>query len=379
MSALLEQSSALSLEKLKSLSYPTPFLVMDLSNLTQRYQELFEALTGIQLHYAMKCNPDARILSHLDGLGCRFEIASLAELEMLQSVGVDPKTVLFSNPVKPISHIQGSFAAGLTHFSFDSIAEIQKLATHAPGASVYVRLATEDATSEVASEGKFGVGISQAIALMMEARRQGLHPAGIAFHVGSQMTTPAAWVRAIEASGKLMQLLADIGIHLQFLDIGGGFPAHYGTYQPDFKLFGEVISAALATQLPYSVDVIAEPGRSLVAEAGVMVASVIGIASRNGKRWVHLDVGAFNGMMESLETRNALQFPLRDSQDSAVDFCNLTGPSCDSQDTILFQVPLSQNLAVGDKVYLYSAGAYTTSYASNFNGFSIPEVYCIGV
>ncbi len=121
-----------------------------------------------------------------------------------------------------------------------------------------------------------------------------------------------------------------------------------------------------------------EPGRALVAEAGTIVATVIGIAHRSGTRWVHLDVGAFNGLMESLETRNRLRYPLSDSRRSRVrGRCHLTGPSCDSQDTILFDAELSAEIATGDQVYIGSTGAYTTVYASEFNGFAAPVVRCV--
>jgi ornithine decarboxylase len=121
-----------------------------------------------------------------------------------------------------------------------------------------------------------------------------------------------------------------------------------------------------------------EPGRGLVADAGIMVATVIGTATRGGTRWLHLDVGAFNGMMESLETQNSLRYPVTDSRASAqTEFYNLTGPTCDSQDTILLNVELSHDLRTGDRVYIHTAGAYTTCYASTFNGFELPATYCI--
>jgi ornithine decarboxylase len=134
--------------------------------------------------------------------------------------------------------------------------------------------------------------------------------------------------------------------------------------------------AALTGALP--VPAVVEPGRALVAEAGTLTATVIGIADRGGTRWVHLDVGAFNGLLESLETGNRLRYPLSDSRRSPVRArCHLTGPTCDSQDTILFDAELSADLATGDRVHLGSTGAYTTVYASGFNGFGPPAVRCV--
>jgi ornithine decarboxylase len=138
-----------------------------------------------------------------------------------------------------------------------------------------------------------------------------------------------------------------------------------------------VIEAGLA-KLPYPVHAVIEPGRALVAEAGTLTATVIGTAVRAGQRWIHLDVGAFNGLMESLETNNQLRFPVRDSRNSlARDRFHLTGPTCDSQDTILFDVELSADLSTGDRVHIGSTGAYTTVYASSFNGFGVPAVRCV--
>lgn len=110
-----------------------------------------------------------------------------------------------------------------------------------------------------------------------------------------------------------------------------------------------------------------------------MVSTVIGVAQRAGRRWAHLDVGAFNGVMEALETGNRLRYPIEDSRCSAARTrFDLTGPTCDSQDTVLFDVPMSADLAVGDRVRIAVAGAYTTAYASGFNGFDVPSVHYVG-
>jgi ornithine decarboxylase len=330
----------------------------------------------MDVHYAMKCNPDELLLRYLHGEKCGFEIASGMELQELMNVGVSPAEVLFSNPVKIEAHIASAAQAGLYRFAFDSRTELEKIARQAPGASVYVRLATAAAGSVVPSEGKFGVDAAKALELMKRAASLGLRPYGVAFHVGSQMEEPEAWARAIRLSGGLMRDLRAAGITITMLDLGGGFPAHHQERVPGVKEFAKVILGALA-ELPYQPEkLVIEPGRGLVGDAGAMVATVIGLATRGAKNWVHLDVGAFNGMMEALETGNALGFPLADSRQSAAKSrYHLTGPSCDSQDTILLDCELSADLQLGDKVFIYTAGAYTTSYASRFNGFDIPLTY----
>jgi ornithine decarboxylase len=368
-------SSLLKPDQLLQQTYPTPYLMMDLGDIERSYRELETALPGVHIHYAMKCNPDRPILERVQALGGSFEIASYPELEELMALGVDPATVIFSNPVKISSHIESAARAGLWRFAFDSEAELEKLAKHAPGAGVYARLAVEDKASVVPSEGKFGVSATAVEHLLRRAAELGLRPYGLAFHVGSQKTEPQAWAAAIgECAGIMRRLEAD-GIPLQMLDIGGGFTAPYTDHEPDLEGTGRVIMRALE-QLPYDVTVVAEPGRGLVAGAGVMVATIIGTAHRGGKHWLHLDVGAFNGMMESLESANQLLFPLADELASTDrQTYHVTGPSCDSQDTLLFDAELSAGLRTGHKVFIYSAGAYTTSYASRFNGFDIPEIH----
>jgi ornithine decarboxylase len=354
-------------------SASTPYLAMDLDAVSHAYRVLAGALPGVTLHYAVKCNPDPRVLDRLRELGCRFEIASAPELELLGTIGVHPADVLFSNPVKTPAHIAAAHAAGVRRYAFDSTAELDKIGAHAPGASVYVRLSTSGNAAQVPSEGKFGVGVEAAGRLLRDAAGRGLDPHGVTFHVGSQTTDPLAWDAAIESCGRLMDALLEHGIRLRMVDIGGGFPAAYVEYTPHPAGIGKHVGTAVERYLPYPVDLVAEPGRALVAEAGTMVATVIGVAERHGRRWVHLDVGAFNGMMEALETGNRLRYPVSDSRSSAtVVPHHVTGPTCDSQDTVLHDAPLSASLTVGDTVYIHSAGAYTTSYASRFNGFDLP-------
>lgn len=360
-----------------SVSPATPYLQMDLAAVGTAYRRLAAALPGVGVHFAMKCNPDPDVLTTLHHAGCGFEIASATELDALRAIGVPAHTVLFSNPVKPIDHVRRAGAAGVARFAVDSAAEIDKVAAAAPGARVYVRLAVAAGTSQVASEGKFGVDAEAAVGLLRRARRAGVEPYGLTFHVGSQMLDPGAWARAIATCGDIMRTLAADDIRLTLLDLGGGFPARYDAAVPPIEAYGAQIIAAANAHLPYPVALVVEPGRALVAEAGTMVAEVIGTAQRAGRTWVHLDVGAFNGLIEALETGNRLRFPVTDSRgarDKAL--VHLTGPSCDSQDTILYDVALSRGIRAGDQVFIGSAGAYTTAYASTFNGFAIPTTRC---
>lgn len=355
----------------------TPELVIDLSVVTAAYRALARALPGVDLYYALKCNGSRPVLAALRESGCGFEIASATEIEDLLAIGVNPANVLYSNPVKPVRHIAQAYAAGVRQFAFDSEDELTKLAAAAPRSLVTVRLAAHGIDSDVPSEGKFGVDAEAAAALLLAARDLDLVPYGIAFHVGSQMMRPQAWRAPLRMVGEIMAKLAADNVFLELVNVGGGFPVRYDVPPPPLAEYGAVIVEGL-NALPYPVRAVAEPGRALVAEAGTLVTTVIGTALRSGQRWVHLDVGAFNGLMESLETGNRLRFPVRDSRQSPErELCHLTGPTCDSQDTILFDVPLSVGLTAGDQVYVGCTGAYTTVYASTFNGFQVPEVRCV--
>jgi ornithine decarboxylase len=374
--------AALSPECLEVIDMPTPYLVTDLDTVADRHAAFTAALPGVRAFYAMKCNPSPEILTVLAGRGAGFEIASLGELRMLQRQGVDPAGVLYSNPVKPPAHIAEAHAAGLWRYSFDSPNELTKIAEHAPGSAVYVRLCVDDRESVFPLSRKFGADPADALDLMMRAQRLGLRPYGITFHVGSQCGSPDAWRRAIGVAGELMSRLADEGIELGMLDLGGGFPARYVAEVPTIQAIADQINPAL-DDLPYRPELIAaEPGRHLVAESAVMAAGVIGRERRGDENWLFADVGAYNGMMETLQTANGWHYPLWTSLADHAEVPHLpftvTGPSCDSSDTMFLNVLLPATIDVGDTLYIGSAGAYTLSYASAFNGFEPPTPLFVG-
>jgi ornithine decarboxylase len=369
--------AALAPQALATVTTPTPYLITDLATVADRYHRFRAALPGVRPYYAMKCNSSPEILGTLADLGGGFEVASLGELKMLQYIGVDPADVLYSNPIKPPAHVAAAHAAGLWRFSFDSPGELNKLAEHAPGSAVYLRLRVDDSFAIFPLSRKFGADASEAADLLRLARKLGLRPYGVTFHVGSQSTSPPAWRRAVAAAGRVMAEAAADGITLAMLNIGGGFPARYVDDVPGIGEIGATIGSALRELLPYWPEVItAEPGRHLVAESAVLVATVLGREVRAGENWVYLDVGAFNGMMETLQTGNRWEYPLwtsrADHAYAAQEKFTVTGPSCDSSDTMFYGVALPATIATGDRVYIGSAGAYTLSYASGFNGFPPP-------
>jgi ornithine decarboxylase len=362
---------------------PTPYLATDLDAVTARYADFTAALPGVATFFAMKCNSSPEILRALHRRGASFEVASIGELNALQALGVDPADALYSNPIKPPAHVAAAHAAGLWRFGFDSPGELRKIAEYAPGAAVYLRLRVDDSTSVFPLSRKFGAELGGARDLMLTARSLGLQPYGITFHVGSQCANPTSWRQAVAAAGTLMRQLAADGVVLSMLNLGGGFPARYVGDVPTIGEIAAVITAALDELLPYRPQVIAaEPGRHLVAEAAVMATTVLGRELRAGENWLYVDVGAYNGLMETQQTVNGWRFPLWTSLPDHAEVPHVpftvTGPSCDSSDTMFYGVSLPETLDVGDRVYIGSAGAYTLSYASGFNGFAPPTPVFVG-
>ena len=331
--------------RLAAIRQETPFLVFDPNIVSSQLMRFRSALPGVDVHYAMKCNGDEAVLRRLHEQGAHFEIASVGELRRLLELGARAEDVLFSNPVKPPAAIAHAHAAGVWRFSFDTENELRKIAAAAPGAAVYLRLRVDDSDSVFPLSRKFGATPPEGLRLLLRARELGLRPYGVTFHVGSQCTRPATWGRAIEVASRLLERLAEHGIRLGMLNLGGGFPAHYGPAIPSIGSIGSAIEEALEEHLPYRPELIAaEPGRFLVAESAVLVATVLGRAVRDQQNWLYLDVGAYNGLMETLQTGQTWEFPLWTScEDHALadsDTFTVTGPSCDSSDTMFNDVRL---------------------------------------
>jgi ornithine decarboxylase len=356
---------------------PGPVLEMDASRIAAASREFTAAFPGVRPHFATKCNPDPGVLRVLRAAGCDFEIASVTEMRALAEIGVPPAEMMFSNPVRARQETAAAAAAGVCRFAADSEEELDRLADEAPGSRVYVRLATAAEQSLVPSESKFGVRVPVAAELLVLARDLGLIPYGVTFHMGSQALSPDMVIRPLDDAGAVLAAVAGAGIRLSSLDIGGGFPARYDRPVPALAEFGRVVAKKVA-ELPYPVEVLAEPGRCLVAEAGTFRCRVIGVARRGSLWWAHTNLGVFNGLMEVLETAGALRYPIRDSRGSgARRLYHVTGPTCDGQDTFTSGVPLSRDLRADDEILVGSAGAYTAAYASTFNGFPLPRVVVI--
>ncbi len=361
----------------------TPCLVVDLDVIAQAYDALRRHLPLARVFYAVKANPAAAIVAMLESKGANFDVASRGEIELCLQSGVTAERLSFGNTIKKEKDIAFAFDAGLRLFAFDSARELEKLSRSAPGAQVFCRILVDCQGADWPLSRKFGCAPEMAIDLLRRARELGLDPYGVSFHVGSQQTDLAQWDRAVGAAARMFSLLADADIDLRMVNIGGGFPAHYTGEVPAIERYARAVMAAVTRHFGNHLpEIIIEPGRSLVGDAGVIQSEVVLISEKGGgddRRWVYLDVGKFNGLAETMDEsiKYRIATPGRDGQCGPV---ILAGPTCDSADILYekteYRLPLG--LEVGDKVEILAAGAYTASYASvGFNGFAPIRTYCI--
>jgi ornithine decarboxylase len=352
----------------------TPLLLIDSERLRENISRIGRGLEGCSVFYALKANPDPAIAELASRLDVGFEIASEGELQILSSLGIGPERIISSNPVKSLKFLEAAKSYGVGYFSFDSRDEVEKMAKFVPGSNVYVRLSVPNEGSDWPLSKKFGVELEEALRLLSYAREKNLHPVGITFHVGSQCTNPYNWNIAIDKARILWDMAASRGLELSLLNIGGGYPINYTRSVVDIETIEKNIRKALSEKFPNRIQVHLEPGRAVVGDAGMLVSSVIGKAKRQDKDWLYIDVGVFNGLMESL---GGIRYTyLVESVGAREKKWTIGGPSCDSFDVIDKNVPLPEP-DIGRLILILSAGAYTISYASEFNGFSIPKTLLI--
>lgn len=355
----------------------TPFLSINRKKITEQYETLTKELPGVRVHYAVKCNPDREILSVLAKLGAGFEIASLGELERLIEAGIGTEKVIYSNPVKPVDHIVKASKLGIEYFAFDNEQELSKLSKHAPGSKVILRLSVSNNGSRVDLSNKFGVSKKLAVELLQMAKKLKLSPVGLTFHVGSQSTNLNSWRLAFNDARYVMGKMEAVGHKLSLLNIGGGFPVKYEESVPTISQVSKEIKKGIKN-LPYEVKILCEPGRFIVAEAGRITATVIGTARRGEEEWLYLDVGRFQCFVELFES-DQMRYPVShvnpgSSQPSTGQTSyTITGPTCDSYDTIMRNVILPSGIQMGDRLSFEMAGAYTVVYGSPFNDFPVPR------
>ena len=362
----------------------TPCLVVDLEAVAENYRRLGRALPLARIHYAVKANPAPQILMTLAGLGSCFDAASVSEIDDCLAASAPPENISFGNTIKKQTDIAHAFRRGVRLFAFDSDEELWKLAAAAPGSRVYCRILTASEGADWPLSRKFGCQLDMAGDLMVRAGDLGLEPYGVSFHVGSQQTDSEQWRIAIGRTAMVFSDLAEAGIKLGMINLGGGFPVRYRRDIPAFEHYAEAIMQAMIRHFGNDPpEMIVEPGRCIAAEAGIIETEVVLVSRKSydkkEPRWIYLDVGRFGGLAETMN--ESIEYPIRTPHNGGEKGpVVLAGPTCDGADILYekaaYSLPL--DLKAGDRLRLLAAGAYTTTYASaGFNGFGLLREYYI--
>ena len=352
-----------------------PCLVVDLDVVRDNFLSFRKALPDSSIFYAVKANPAPEILRLLAGLGSSFDCASVTEIEMAMKAGASAARVSYGNTIKKERDIARAHALGVSMFAVDSHEEVEKIARAAPGARVFCRVLTDGEGAEWPLSRKFGCVPQMAVDVLVYAHQLGLVSHGVSFHVGSQMTKLDAWDSALGDAKRVFDKLAQQGIHLKMVNMGGGFPTRYLKDIPTAQAYGQAIFASLRKHFGNHIpETIIEPGRGMVGNAGTIKAEVVLVSRKSDEdavRWVFLDIGKFGGLAETMD--EAIRYSILTPRDGDVlEPCVLAGPTCDSADVLYEKTPypMPVSLTIGDEVLIEGTGAYTTTYSAvAFNGF----------
>ncbi|WP_282095877.1 type III PLP-dependent enzyme [Epibacterium ulvae] len=362
--------------------FDRPTLVVDKNAVVARYRALARGLGEARIHYAVKANPAPEILEVLAKAGCGFDAASRSEIEACLAAGACVDRISFGNTIKRPADIAFAHEIGIKHFAADADEELEKIATHAPGSNVCLRLLGLSTGADWPLSRKFGCAPEMALSLMQKAKTLGLQIEGLSFHVGSQTRDPAMWCETLDQVADVWHQAKSEGFELRLLNIGGGFPASYANHNTDAEPYARAVMEHVHSRFPDVPDIMAEPGRGLVAEAGAIAAEVLLTSRKHNEdlyRWVYLDIGMFSGLAETMG--EAIRYPITTERDhEPMGPCVLAGPSCDSADVLYERHPyqLPVGLAGGDRIVIHACGAYTSTYASvGFNGFPPLDVIVI--
>jgi ornithine decarboxylase len=360
-----------------------PRLVVDLEVVRENYFSFAKALPDTRVFYAVKANPAPEILDLLARLGSCFDAASVTEIEQALAAGATPDRISFGNTIKKERDIARAYQLGVRLFAVDCEAEVEKIARAAPDSKVFCRILCDGAGAEWPLSRKFGCAPDMAIEVLEHAHRLGLVAHGLSFHVGSQQRNPRMWDGALQSAANVFRELAERGVQLQMLNLGGGFPTQYLKRVAPVRAYGQTIFRALRRHFGNKIpETIIEPGRGMVGNAGIIEAEVVLISKKSAEdrqRWVYLDIGKFNGLAETID--EMIRYPIRtDFDDDAMEPCVIAGPTCDSVDVLYEKAPywLPVSLEIGAKVLIEGTGAYTTTYSAvGFNGFPPLKSYVI--
>ncbi|HVM61080.1 MAG TPA: type III PLP-dependent enzyme [Verrucomicrobiae bacterium] len=373
-----------SLSTLKKLARDngTPLFVVDHDELRRNYARFKKYLPRVQAYYAVKANPDPEIVRTLFKAGASFDVASLPELRIVcENIKELPAKkrqqwiwdkIIYANPIKAHETL-----AELDHYNplvtYDNAEEIRKIKKFSPNAGLALRLKVANTGAMVELSSKFGAAPGEAVDLILEADRAGLTVEGLSFHVGSQTTNYENYVQALNLAASIFKEAQDRGYRkMNVLDIGGGFPAPYDDSVKPFQELARVINRELNRLFPKEIQILAEPGRFMVATAGIAISRIIGKAVRDGKLCYYIDDGVYHTFSGVIFDHCRYQFQA--FKKGPPQICSVFGPTCDALDVVSMAEHLPANLRLGDLLYSKNIGAYSHASATYFNGFPPAKV-----
>jgi ornithine decarboxylase len=358
----------------------TPLFVVDHDEIRRNYAEFKRRLPRVQAYYAVKANPDPAIVRTLYKAGASFDVASMPEFQIvyenIQGLPAGQRQdfiwdkIIYANPIKANETLR-DLDRYKPLVTYDNYEEVRKISRHAPHAGVALRLLVPNTGAMVELSSKFGAPSGEAVSLIEAASRAGLVVEGLSFHVGSQTTNFENYVQALYLAAGVFREAADRGFHLKLIDIGGGFPAPYDDQVQPFKVLAQRINTELDRLFPKEIEILAEPGRFLVATAATAVSKVIGKARRDGKCCYYLDDGVYHTFSGIIFDH--CQYHLQAFKRGPKEICSVFGPTCDALDTVSLAEELPE-LGLGDYVYSRNIGAYSHASSTWFNGFPPAKV-----
>jgi|UniRef100_A0A7V3YHR0 ornithine decarboxylase len=377
---LEERAFPLGEERIEELTsqFGTPLLILLRERIVRNYRAFQRFLPGVEVFYAVKANPHPSVVGLLASLGSSFDVASQQEIALVMSFGVAPERMIFANTVKRREGILYARKVGVSLMTYDNEEELKKIQRYYPEAKLVLRLKTPSNGSRIDLSYKFGAEPEEALELLLRAQDMGLAPVGLSFHVGSPCHNPKTYATALHIVEEVLLKAQARGLFLTLIDIGGGFPL--STYSSEggpasLEIVSEVVYPLLEPFLSRGFRVIAEPGRSIVGNAGILVTRVIGKAVRSGRIWYYLDDGLYGTFSAIPFDKARFSFYALKESDQEV-LCTLAGPTCDSLDVVAEDVVLPP-LEVDDLVVVPDIGAYSWASATTFNGFDKPQVVMV--
>jgi ornithine decarboxylase len=363
-------------------THGTPLFVIDHDEVRSNYAAFKKYLPRVQAYYAVKANPDVDLVKTLLDAGASFDVSSIAEFRAVyENIKAMPEqdqhqwireNIIYANPIKAHETLM-ELDQYKPLVTFDNRDELLKIKEFAPHSRLVLRLRVSNAGAMVELSSKFGADPDEAVDMIFEADKEGLAVAGLSFHVGSQTTNFENYVQAIDLAALIFRQVRKRGYgKMNLLDIGGGFPAPYDASVQPFSELAKRINAELDRLLPPEVNIIAEPGRFIVATACTAVAKIIGKAVRHGKLCYYIDDGVYHTFSGIIFDH--CQYHLNAFKEGPTQICTVFGPTCDGLDVISMTEELPSNLERGDLLYSKNIGAYSGATSTWFNGFPPAKV-----